>query len=99
MPATVKTDSRNYINRMLFKDIYYSSLFCTVCMIAFCQCVFIKDDDGDDDDDDYDIACEWVGIELLARLIPGFPERLAVMSVIIQNTNKMSLRDFHSRCR
>ena len=37
--STVKTDSRNYINRMLFKDIYL--LAPVYCMVAFCQS-FIK---------------------------------------------------------
>jgi len=47
---TVKTDDRNYINRMLFKDIY--KLGSIDCMVAFCQSVLLKRDDDDDDDDD-----------------------------------------------
>ena len=32
---TVKTDDRNYINRMLFRHL----LACLYCMVAFCQSV------------------------------------------------------------
>jgi len=40
---TAKTDSRKYINRMLFNDIYYSSHFIVLyTVIAFCQSVLLK---------------------------------------------------------
>jgi len=50
---TVKTDCKNYINRMLYKLYrHFTSFSLPYCMIAFCQSVFIKDYDDDDDDDD-----------------------------------------------
>ena len=40
---TVKTDSRNYINRMLSKT-FRLSVFYEYCVVAFCQCVLLKRD-------------------------------------------------------
>ena len=48
LSLTVKTNCNNFINRLLFKDIYQLPY---IVMLAFCQLCYSRNDDDDDDDD------------------------------------------------